>query len=220
MGSTTRFAKGVGMALKWHTRRSTKSHIAEIAGLRIMKRQFLVAISLLLASGAVFAASQGTPGTSSNGSVNLSLTMQRQVVVAGLDDITINAAGWDGSSDIVSAAEDFCIGQNMGFGFSLTFTSGNGGAGSFTAEDGSNNPVDYNVYFANGTGATIGDTPATSGSALTTTTDGVSPTPQQNLSCGSNNASMIVEFPGTNLQAASNDGTAYTDTITVQVAPE
>lgn len=174
-----------------------------------------MALTLLFASGAAFAATQGTQGTSSSGSVNLSLTMQQRVIVARLNDITIDGTTWDGSSDIVSTAEDFCLGQNVGFPVDVTFTSTNGTAPAFTAQDTTGNTVDYNVFFANGTGATTTDTQVGSGTAETNLTMAS----QQNIGCAADNASIVVQFVGTDLQAATTDGTAFTDTVTILVQP-
>jgi hypothetical protein len=180
-----------------------------------MKRQLLLATSLILASGVAYAATQGAAGTSSTGSVDLTLSMQQRVIVERLNNILIDATAWDGSSDVLSTAEDFCVGQNLGFAVDVTFTSANGTAPAFTAQDGAANAVDYNVYFKNGTGALTTDSQVSSGTPET----GVAMATQQNLGCAADNASIIVEFLGTDLQAASSNGTDYTDTITVLVAP-
>ncbi|MEM7217681.1 MAG: hypothetical protein AAF515_04905 [Pseudomonadota bacterium] len=108
-----------------------------------------------------FAATQGTIGATSQGSVLISLDVDDVLQISGLTDILgLTFTGAD-----VSGSTDACVYRNGGLAYSVTAT-GDGGAGGtdFSLSDaGGANSVPYTVSFDDGSGGS----PLTSGTAAT-----------------------------------------------------
>jgi hypothetical protein len=184
-----------------------------------MKRQLLIATSLMFAAGAVFAATQGTQGTTSQGDTTITLNNNQRVVVAGIGDITTDASGFDGVNPLDSGWMDFCIGQNTAFNVDVAFESTKAGAGNAYVVDDNGAPADtvgYTVTFSDDTGGT-GTGTTVDGSVQDTVAAVDLSGVQQTLSCGTDNVSMRVTFDATDLGAATSP--SYDDVLTITVAP-
>lgn len=176
-----------------------------------IKSGLLLACSGLAIPGAASAATQGSAGSTSTGSVAISATVPGRVQISGLSDIAF------GSVDPTSAAasaENVCVWSNTsGKGYTVT-ASGNGAANAFTLGDGTNT-LPYSVEWAGSSGQSSG-TALASGSAL----GGLSST-ATSPTCSAGpaaTASLIVKMTAANLQAAV--ASSYTGTLTLVVAPQ
>lgn len=174
------------------------------------RRAFLAVCGLWIPAAAV-AASQGTLGSTSTGSVDISATVPGRVQISGLSDV---AFGTVDPSTAASDAQDVCVWSNTsGRGYSLTAT-GSGVANAFTLSDGTNN-LAYAVEWADSSGQSAGSvlTPATALGGLASTA--VNPT----CSAGpAASASLIVKLTTADMQAAVAG--SYTGTLTLVVAPQ
>ncbi len=180
-----------------------------------MKKLQLIKTSLFalgLLSGSAMAATQGSLGTNSTGSLDITVDINSLVQVTNLTDLglgTFNGGGTD-----LSATDTFCVYRNGAGTFDITM-SGSGAANAFTLTD-STNTIPYSVDFTN--------IPAAATTAMTT---GVLLGGQQNANTSSttcsgagdsDNVSVTVTVTSANL-AASPAG-AYGGTLTMVVSPE
>lgn len=175
----------------------------------------LVVISLagpLALAPSAQAATQGTQGATSTGTVAISASVPSRVRITGLADVAFTS-----QDPTVAAldAQDVCVWSNTATrGYSITAT-GSGAASAFLLSNGSTT-VPYTVQWS----AAAGNT---SGSALTagTAATGLVSVASNGL-CASgpaNSASLIVGI-GTSDLGAMQAGTNYTGTLTLVVAPE
>jgi spore coat protein U-like protein len=176
-----------------------------------LKRTMLVGATVLALPGAASAATQGTSGATSTGSVTISATVPGRVQISGLSDVAF------GTVDPVSAAaqaQNVCVWSNTsGRGYSVT-ASGSGAGNAFSLTDGTNT-LAYGVEWAASSGQSSG-TALVSGTALgilasTATTPTCSAGPAAT-------ASLIVKMTAASLQAAV--ASSYTGTLTLVVAPQ
>ena len=173
---------------------------------RIGKTLAVAAIATL-AAGHAFAATQGTLGATSQGSLDITLTIDPLVQISALNDIALGT--YTGGGDM-TGADDLCVYSNNG-GYDIT-ASGNGGGGAFELIGASAN-VPYTVEWATsagaGTGAalTTGVTLAGQGGTFTTPDCG-----------GADNAQVIVTVDSNDLGSAPAD--SYVGVLTLLVAPQ
>lgn len=166
-----------------------------------------VAAFATLAASNVFAASQGILGATSQGTLDITLTIDPLVQISALDDIALGTYTGGGN---MTGADDLCVYSNTG-GYDITAT-GNGADQAFELIGASAN-IPYTVEWATTAGAGTG-------SALTTGMPlagqgGTFTTPNCN---GGDNAQVIVTVNSTNLAAAPAD--SYTGVLTLLVAPQ
>lgn len=175
------------------------------------KRCAVAAVCALQISGVATAATQGTIGSTSTGSVSVSATIPGRVQISGLSDV---AFGTVDPTVAASDAQNVCVWSNTpGRGYNITAT-GSGASNAFTMTDGANT-LAYAVEWADTSGQT-------SGSALTSATalTGLDST-ATNPTCSAGpatTASLIVKMAAADLQAAY--ASSYTGTLTLVVAPE
>lgn len=176
-----------------------------------MTRSVLLACCAVGASTSSFAATQGSVGATSTGSVSISATVPGRVQISGLTDLNF------GTVDPAAAAtstEDVCVWSNTsGKAYQIT-AAGSGAANAFTLTDGTNTLV-YGIQWADSSGQSSG-TELTSGTPL-----GAQVSTATNPTCSSGptkTASLIVNMSAANLQAAAAG--AYTGTLTLVVAPQ
>jgi hypothetical protein len=166
-----------------------------------------VAAWATFAASNAFAATQGTLGATSQGSLNITLTIDALVQISALNDIDLGTYTGGGN---ITGVDDLCVYSNIG-GYHITAT-GNG-AGSAFQLIGAGATIPYAVEWADSAGAQTGD-PMTSGTVLTNQS-GTFTTPN----CGGgNNARVIVTVNSTDLAAAPAQ--AYTGVLTLVVAPQ
>ena len=171
----------------------------------------LISACVLQISGVAAAATQGTIGSTSTGSVSVSATVPGRVQISGLSDV---AFGTVDPTTAASSAQNVCVWSNTsGRAYNINAT-GSGASNAFTLTDGTNT-LAYAVEWADSTAQTTG-TALTSGTALT----GLAST-ATNPTCSAGparTASLIVKMTAADLQAAV--ASSYTGTLTLVVAPE
>jgi hypothetical protein len=156
-----------------------------------------------------FAATQGTIGATSDGALNITLTIAILARVSGIDDIDLGT--WSGSGDL-AISDDICVWASGG-GYSIT-ASGDGAGGAFTLGSG-DNTVEYSVKWADGGGSESG-TALSSNAAL----EGQTSTATSSDCDGGNDPSATVAVEIAENQLAGAAGGSYSGTITLVVAPE
>jgi spore coat protein U-like protein len=171
----------------------------------------LFACCALTMPAASFAATQGSAGATSTGTVGISATVPGRVQISGLNDIVFGTVD---PGVAAASAEDVCVWSNTsGKGYTVTAT-GSGASNAFSLSDGANS-LAYAVEWAGTAGQSTG-TALVSGTALS----GLSST-ATNPTCSSGpvaSASLIVKMTAADLQSAV--ASSYTGTLTLVVAPQ
>ena len=180
----------------------------------------LTAAALVAASFSALAATQGTQGSDSTGTIEIDLTLTPQIIIGGLEDVSLDET-------TTSDAQLVCVG---GFGFenySVEFGSLNGNAKVGTANSTApfllagttvnTETVPYSVEYTNDTAASngIASTDGTVGSTFTRANSlsectGVAPT--------SNNGQIFISVDSADWTNVSDS--AFTDTLTVTVTAQ
>lgn len=160
-------------------------------------------------AGAVTA--DGTRGSTSTGTVDISATIPQQVQISKLTTV---AFGTVDPTVAASQAQNVCVWSNTSTkGYRITAT-GNGAANAFTLSDGTNT-LPYSVEWAGTSGQTSG-TALTTGTQLSgLTSTATSPTCATGAAT---TASLIVKMTAANLSAAVAN--TYNGTLTLVVAPQ
>jgi hypothetical protein len=170
------------------------------------------ALLTLAAGSAANGATQGSLGTTSTGTVGVSVSVPNRVQISGLTDVAFTNQD---PSVAASNAQNVCVWSNTSTrGYNVT-ASGSGTAGAFTLANASLT-VPYSVEWAGSSGASSG-TALASGTALTGLTSTAT-----NATCSAgaaSTASLIVKIASSNLQSMQAS-TSYTGTLTLVVAPE
>lgn len=167
----------------------------------------LIAVSLATATVAT-AATDGSLGTTSTGSSDISIEIPAYVRATGFANFSFGT--WSGSGNFDSN-DNVCIYSNStGGGYQVTAT-GEGAGGAFTLSNGSGGELDYEVWW-NDAANTTGSVQVTAGVALTGQT-GAHTTSQ---TCGGGNrANLRIRILSTAL-STSNSG-AYSGTVTIVI---
>ena len=168
----------------------------------------LVVACIFVVTGSVMAATQGTLGPTSTGTVDITVGVGDQIQITALADITgpyVPGSDFTGSSPA-------CVYRNGGAGeFDLTITSANGFLTDFRLNDGGTFVV-YDVTFNDSVSGAINMDNAVLNNADFTNADTASPT-----CSGAPQSTLAINVPDANLTAVGA-GT-YTDTLTILVAP-
>lgn len=169
----------------------------------------LVAIA---AAGSAQAATQGTLGATSTGSVSISASVPSRVRISGLSDVGFTNV--DPSTDAADA-QNVCVWSNTSTkGYGITAT-GSGAGSAFTLANAALT-VPYTVEWNGSSGQTSGLSLA-SGTALTGLTSTAT-----NATCSAGpaaSASLIVKIAAADLQGMEA-AMSYTGTLTLVVSPE
>lgn len=160
-------------------------------------------------SGASVAATQGTVGATSSGSVVITATIPKLIRITDLADITVDVAAAttnaDGYAADATGSSDACVRQNSTTAtYGIKATSLNG---SFVLKSGTLT-VPYTLSW--------GVTDLTYNTALTTQT----PDSTSLGSCTPVTDKLGVKITAANLNTAEGSTTAYTDTVTLLVTPD
>ena len=164
------------------------------------------------AAGSAEAATQGSLGSTSTGSISIGASVPNKVQISGLTDVSFTNQD---PATAASSAQNVCVYSNTSTkGYNVKAT-GSGAASAFTLANGALT-VPYSVEWAGSSGQT-------SGTALVTNTalTGLTST-ATNVTCSSgasSSASLIVKISAANLQTMQA-ATSYTGTLTLVVAPE
>lgn len=171
-----------------------------------------IAGSLLLAAPAD-AATQGSFGSTSTGSLTINASVPGRVRISGLTDVSFSNV--DPSVNATNA-QNVCVWSNTSTkGYNITAT-GSGAGGAFTLASGALPVVPYTVEWASSSGQTSG----TSLTTATTLTGQTSTATNSDCSAGpSASASLVVSMGAGTLQTMSA-GVTYNGTLTLVVAPE
>jgi len=177
----------------------------------------LAPIALLLAAaaaGSAQAATDGTLGATSTGTVTINATVAGRVQISKLSDV--NFAAVDPSS-AVQVAQNVCVWSNTsGRKYNIT-ASGNGLASAFTLSGGVVlGVVPYSVEWNQTSGQTAGTALGVSTALTGQATVATSPTC---ASGAATSASLIVKMSAATLQTMQA-GATYTGVLTLVVAPE
>jgi hypothetical protein len=166
----------------------------------------------MLIDGTAAAATQGTLGATSTGSVTINASVPNRVQLSGLTDVSF--LNQDPATAALNA-QNVCVWSNTSTkGYNVTAT-GSGTAGAFTLNNAALT-VPYSVEWSQTSGQSSG-TALTTGTALTGLKS--TATSATCASGASSSASLIVKISTANLQTMQA-ATTYTGTLTLVVAPE
>lgn len=164
-------------------------------------------------TGTAQAATDGTLGPTSTGTVTINASVAGRVQISGLRDVSFTNVD---PSVAQSDAQNVCVWSNTsGRKYNITAT-GSGAAGAFTLASGALTPVPYSVQWAQTTGQTSGTALSTGTALVNQASLALAPT------CASgptSSASLIVNMAAADLQTMQASAT-YTGTLTLVVAPE
>ncbi|MFD1952072.1 hypothetical protein ACFSGX_14960 [Sphingomonas arantia] len=183
-----------------------------LARLRTTARAGSVALACMGAviAAPVSAATQGSLGATSTGSIQISVSVPSRVQITGLSDITL--ANVEPNTPAISSQNN-CVWSNTATkGYTITAT-GSGASGAFTLASGVLPPVAYDVQWNQASGQTAGTT-LTPG---TVSTGYVSTALIPGCATGSS-SSMTVTIATAQLQTMPSL-TNYTGTLTLLVNP-
>lgn len=170
-----------------------------------------LALAAAISSMPALAATDGTLGATSTGTVSITASVPNRARISGLSDI--NFTNQDPAS-AASAAQNVCVWSNTATKAYTITASGSGTGSAFTLSNGGAT-VPYQVQWAGASGALTGTT-LTAGSASSSFT---STATNQNCASGpSASASLIVGLDTANLGTMSA-GSNYTGTLTLLVTP-
>ncbi|EZP55808.1 hypothetical protein BW41_00887 [Sphingomonas sp. RIT328] len=177
-----------------------------------LRNCLILSVSLLAATPAA-AATNGTLGATSTGTVQITLSVPSRVQISGLTDISFANAD---PSQQASSSQSNCVWSNTATkGYTITAT-GSGTGGAFTLASGALTPVSYAVLWNQSAGQTSGTAlvaaTASSGFVSTATAPTCATSP-------SATSSLTVTIAPSQLQAMPSL-TAYTGTLTLLVNPQ
>jgi len=176
----------------------------------VFHRVIFLLVSLL--PSFVFAASPGTLGTTSTGTVNISITIPALVQITNLSDITLGST----SSFPASGNTTACIYSNVASplgSYYVTASSVNTSGSDFRVKDSGTDYIIYSAYW-NNTSSPSQTTTLTSGTKTAQQTGGSA----VSLSCsGSSNANFNINFTAAQVQGAP--AASYSDVVTIVISP-
>lgn len=162
------------------------------------------------------AATQGTVGATSTGSVDISVSKPARVRISDLNDLTL--ASWVTGDGDVKLTDDVCVYSTKPSGGYTIKASGSGADNAFTLANG-NNTLAYSVTWNSGGVGNLADT----GTALVkdVTSSGLTNAATKSSTCNGPNpgptARLIVGMTEADMDAIV-DGD-YTGTLTMLVSP-
>ena len=178
-----------------------------------IKARFATTLLCAGLGSAANAATQGSLGATSTGSVSISASVPNRTQITGLSDISFANAD---PTTAASNAQNICVWSNTSTkGYNVTAT-GSGAAGAFTLASGALPVVPYSVQWSQSSGQASG-TSLTKAVALTgQVSTATRPTCS---SAPATTASLITTIAATDLQNMVS-AASYTGTLTLVVAPE
>ena len=166
-------------------------------------------IAIVLGSSLSFAANDGNLGSTSQGDLELNLSVLDSVEISSLNDIDFGSYG-AGNTGGINQGDAFCVYVNGADDYTITPTSSNG---SFALAG--NNQADTIPYVVKLVGAATGAAAATATNynAASATFQGAN-----TRDCGSaNNACLDISIAESDIRAATTD--TYADTLILLVNP-
>jgi hypothetical protein len=178
----------------------------------LFRRLAGAAVSTALLAGSAGAATQGTLGATSTGSISITASVANRAQITGLTDVTFTAVD---PGTAATQPQSNCVWSNTSTkGYSITAT-GSGTAGAFTLAN-AGATVPYSVQWAQSSGQSSG-TALTAGTALPGQISTAA-----NPTCSTSpttTSSLVVGIAPTNLQSMVA-GASYTGTLTLLVSPQ
>lgn len=166
------------------------------------------AIASSLFAGQAFAATQGSLDSTSTGESVVSLTINEQVQISGVDDIALGA--FDGTNDLTGSTA-FCVYRSGAGDYAMTVS-----ASGKTAFEVASATTGDAIGF---TTKVDGDNDASNGATIAHEGTSTGYTGSDLIDCnGSDNASLEVNFAATDLRTAGS-ATDYTATVVILVEP-
>jgi hypothetical protein len=156
------------------------------------------------------AATQGSLGATSTGSLNLSVKKDARVKISDLNDLSQNA--WDEGQGDVVLTDNVCVYSTRANGAYKVTANGSGAANAFTLANGAN-IMPYALKWAD---SVAGAGEALTANALSTAFANANRS-DPNCTVGGNNAKLEVKISAADMTAAI-DGT-YTGVLTLIVSP-
>ena len=178
----------------------------------VKKFAAMATVAAVLATSALpaFAVTQGTLGSTSSGSLSITVTVPSLARITKLADIALGT--WTGTGAMNGSDNSICVWSSTG-GYSITAT-GSGAANAFTLAGTGGNTVAYNVQWAQTGGASSGSA-VTAGTALTGQNTNATST---DCSTGvASTAGVFVTIPEANI--AGKPAGAYSGSLTLLVTP-
>ncbi len=173
-------------------------------------------LTLLLTTPA-FAATQGTLGATSTGTVNISITKSVQAQISDLSDMTLS--NWSVGDGAVTLFSNACIYSSTG-SYKVT-ASGSGTGNAFTIASGANT-IAYSVTWNAGGQGNL----ASSGTSLASNVQSASFANANTTSAtcsgggaGNDTARVVVGITQANMNAAASSSTPYTGVLTMLISP-
>ncbi len=168
---------------------------------------------VFLSPSSVFAATQGTLGTTSTGTVNISITIPSLVQICGLNDITLGTTSTFPATGATTAAIYSNTASPAG-SYLVTASSANASGTTFQVANGSH-VIAYSAFWGN-TSATSPSIALQSGVQTVRQTGGSN---SNSFSCSTSaNANFNISFTAAQVQGAPPSLT-YTDTVTILINP-
>lgn len=161
-----------------------------------------------LGASLAYAASQGTLGTTSTGTIQINASKTSAVMISGLADITFPAS----STTPAPASQTACLYSTTG-SYTIQATSGNAQGLQFRLKDGGTDYIKYSTDWFN---ATTGGTDTSLNSGQTSGTISGANTTSTNCG-GGTNARVQITIDSTTFGSAPTG--AYNDTLTLLVSP-
>jgi hypothetical protein len=174
-----------------------------------LKKQLLIyaVLCLTLISQA---ATQGTLGTTSTGSLNISATVQDFVIISGLTDIALGTYSGTGT---MAGSSTFCVYRNGTGKYSARLTGSGGITAGFFIKNGAVAEMAYTATFTHGVTAV----PATSGVTMGTAGSPLTGHSTSQTCGGGTNGNIAISISQATAQAAPTG--VYTGILTVLISP-
>ena len=172
---------------------------------------------VFLSASPVWAATQGTLGATSTGTVNISITKSVQTQISDLSDMTLS--NWSVGDGAVTLFSNACIYSSTG-SYKVTAT-GNGAGNAFNVASGSN-VLPYTVTWNAGGQGNLANTGTSLVTNVQSTNFANANTSSANCSGGgpaNDTARVVVSITQANMDAASSSNTPYTGTLTMLISP-
>lgn len=177
-----------------------------------MKKYIFTVVLFLAVVLNAAAATDGTAGATSTGTVNVTLTINPVMKISNLNDITFTYTGATGN---LIASDDICIYSNnlLSSNYYITATSGHASSGTFRVSNGGGTPayIPYTLEWFTQISAGGTATSLSSGVKNATAFTGANST--SDTCSGGLNSSIKVTFAQSDLTSAASG--SYTDTITL-----
>ena len=183
---------------------------------RLAAGTLAAAVGLLGFVATADAATQGTAGTTSTGTVVINASIQARVRISNLSDLTFADADFApviGTGNSAQKTENVCAWSNNADRSYFITASGSGSANAFTLASAANPVIPYGVSWAQTTGQTTG----TALTAGTKSSKFISTATASSCSGGSS-ATLLVSISGADAETMLA-GAAYTGTLTLLMTP-